>query len=159
MTQLHQFGLWTVLALSCATGLAAQASPGQPPAASPDRMTAIVVTGCVQRNSARAASTTSGVVGTSGTQADALFILANVRMPAAGTPTPEAAALASTVTTYRLYGDDKDVESSLGHNVEIGGTVDQADAAVAHAGQAAASSGFPKLTVTTVKVLAGTCSK
>jgi hypothetical protein len=158
MTQLHQFGLSTVLAVSCAAGLAAQASPIQPPAASPDRMTAIVVTGCVQRNTANAVSATSGVAGASA-QADASFILANVRTAASGTPTPEAATLASIVTTYRLYGDDKEVESNLGHNVQIGGTVDQGDAAVAHPGQAAGSRGIPKLTVTTVKELAGTCSR
>ena len=122
-------------------------------------MTAIVVTGCVQRNSARAASASGEAVGTSGAQADALFILANVRTSATGTPTPEAAALASIVTTYRLYGDDKEVETNLGHNVQIGGTVDQGDAAVAHPGQAAGSKGIPKLTVTTVKELGGTCSR
>jgi hypothetical protein len=158
MTQLHQFRLSAVIAASLAAGLAAQTSPVQPPA-SPDRMTAIVVTGCVQRNTARAASATSYAVGTSGTQADALFILANVRTPAAGSPTPEAAALASTVTTYRLYGDDKEVEQNLGRSVEIGGTVDQGDAAVAHPGQVAGSKGMPKLTVTTVKELTGSCSK
>jgi hypothetical protein len=159
MTQLRQFRLSAVIAASFAAGLAAQTGAVQPPPASPDRMTAIVVTGCVQRNAANAVSGTSGVAGAGGAQTDASFILANVHTSATGTPTPEAAALASIVTTYRLYGDEKEIGANLGHNVQVAGTVDQGDAAVAHPGQAAGTKGMPKLTVTTVKELAGTCSK
>jgi hypothetical protein len=127
--------------------MAQTAAPAQP-SVSPDRMTTITVTGCVQRNPAPPAAT-AGAIG----QASANFILTNARR-AAGDSTPEAQAVASSVKTYRLIGDEPEVTDTLGRHVEITGTLDQGNGAT----ELATGASTPKLTVTMVKLTPGSCT-
>jgi hypothetical protein len=160
MITLHQLGLSTAIACSFAAGIAAQTSSTPPATTPPDQMTAITVTGCVQRNATLIEATTREAVGTTGARPRAVFVLADARGSAASIATPDAAVVTSTVTAYRLSGDDEEVEQNLGRRVEIMGTVDQKDGAVDRAshGETGAAA-LPKLTITTLKETAGTCSK
>ena len=160
MISLQQLGLSTTIACSLAAGIAAQTSATPPATTPPDRMTAITVSGCVQRNPTPPATSTRETVGTAGARPDTSFILADARGSATSTATPDAAVLTSTVTEYQLSGDTQEVEQNLGRRVEIVGTVDQKDGAVGRASRGTTgAAALPKLTIATLKESTGTCSK
>ena len=160
MITLHQLGLSTGIVCALAVGIVAQTSSTPPATTPPDRMTAITVAGCVQRNTTPAAASLRETVGTSGNQPSASFVLADVRAGATSTGTPEAVLVTSTVTEYRLSGDDKEVMEHVGRRVEITGTVDQKDEAIQHAGKGTTGAvALPELTIITLKETTGACSK
>lgn len=160
MINLHQLGLSAAIACALAVGIVAQTTPTAPAATPPDRMTAITVAGCVQRDATPAAASIRESVGTSGSQPSPSFVLADVRAGAASTATPEAVLITLTVTGYRLAGDDKEVTQHVGRRVEITGTVDQKDEAIQRAGNGqTGAAALPTLTIITLTETTGTCSK
>jgi len=157
---LNQLGLSTAITCSLAVGIAAQTSSTPPATTPPDQMTAITVTGCVQRNTTPPAPSLREAVGTAGARPDAVFVLADARSSGAGTATPDAVVVTSTVTQYQLSGDSQEVEQNVGRRVEISGTVDRKDGAIGRAGQGMTdATALPKLTIATLKETTGTCSK
>jgi hypothetical protein len=160
MSNLHQLGLSTAIACSLAAGIAAQTSSTPPATTPPDQMTAITVTGCVQRNTTLAEASPGEAVGTAGVRPGALFILADARGSAASGATPEAVVVTSTISVYQLSGDNQEVAQNLGRRVEIMGTVDQKERAIERAEHGTTGAvPLPKLTIATMKETTGTCSK
>jgi hypothetical protein len=159
MMNLQQIGLSASIACALVTGIVAQTSSIPPAVTPPDQMTAITVTGCLQRDTTPAAATIRETVGTSGAQPSVSFVLADARASEASTATPEAVLVTSTVTAYRLSGDDEEVTQLVGRSVEISGTVDQKDDAIQRAGNGTTGAAArPKLTIITLKKTTGTCS-
>jgi hypothetical protein len=106
----------------------------------PDSMTSVTMTGCLERN-----TMPQPVSATSDTPVSH-FMLSSARANADEGSTPDVKTLAATVRTYQLYGTDGVMNPELGHLVEIAGTVNKRDTS-------------PKLTVITLKTIAGGCVK
>jgi hypothetical protein len=150
--------VWTIaLATSVAVGIRAQeprpTAPGQPPAVqgegtprTQDSPTAqlgkTTISGCIQTSPPAAPA--PGATASAATASK--FDLAGAKLV---TPAPVGTTGTSTVTRYRLEGDEKTLSPHLNHQVEIVGTVSAATAA----GAAAA----PMLKVESVKMISATC--
>jgi hypothetical protein len=140
--------------------MTAQTSSTSAASTAPDRITTITVTGCVQRSTTPATSAAREIVATTGAQPDSPFILANARSNVAAAVTPEAVVVASTITAYRLSGDDQEVALNVGRRVEITGTVNERDAAIDGADKGTAgTAALPTLTITLLKEATGTCAR
>jgi hypothetical protein len=159
MSQVWKIGALAVLGLA---SVAAQQPPAQQPpaaqqpaapAAAPASPGQVVVTGCIQR-------TAQLPVGTSGTNnptanADAAkFIL---------TKASSASASSAAQQTYRLDAEESTLTPHVGQKVEITGTLDAAKPAASVTGDpappAAPAASPSKLKVTSVKMVAASCSE
>jgi hypothetical protein len=158
MINVRQLGLFAAFTCSCAAAAGAQTTSTPPP---PDEMTAITVSGCVQRNTTPSASSEREAIGSTGTRPDSPLILVDARGKKAAAVTPAAELVTSAVTSYRLAGGGKLVAENIGRRVEIAGTVDKRDPAIEQAvtGRSGAAPLPPMLTITMLTPLTGTCAK
>jgi hypothetical protein len=164
MSQLWKIGALAAMGLATVASLAAQQPPAQQPPASPPAVQQpaapaaapasadkIVVTGCVQRT----AQLPVGTSGTSNPVGDAAkFIL---------TKASSASASSAAQQTYRLDAEESTLTPHVGQKVEITGTLEAAKPAAAVTGDpappAAPAASPSKLKVTSVKMVAASCSE
>jgi hypothetical protein len=113
-----------------------------------------VVTGCLQS----APVATAAVVGR--TTATPGYVLANPQMTAEGDATPRAVGTtgATTVTSYRLDGDEKMMSPHVNHQVRIKGSLQTAAASTGAAGASAGANVAATLKVESVEMIAEACT-
>jgi hypothetical protein len=168
-----QLGAFAAVACAMAVTLSAQTppaggagqSPSQPPSASqPTQRSSdsntVTVQGCLEK-------ATPGPTGTSGAAAgassasSAKFVLNNA-MAASSSSSPTAGTSGSRpiASSYSLDGDDSKLTPHVGHKVEISGTVESArpSSPSSEPGAASSAAGGPKLKVTSVKMIASSCT-
>ena len=144
MSQMWKTGTLVAIALTVAATVAAQQPP---PAAAPSSADKVVVTGCIQQ----APQLPVGTSGAAATPDTSKFILTKASPASDATATPK---------TYRLDADDSQLTAHVGHKVEITGTLDAAKPAAVAGDPAPPAAASPsKLKVSSVKMIAASCSE
>jgi hypothetical protein len=142
------------------TGTSGQRDQTRAPGSLSQAAGIVTISGCIE-NAPASAAAAPGAPGAAGAAKEEKFVLANAKASAGTSASSSPGAPGGAVGTsgsasrYELDGQSAELTKHLNHQVEITGTVQPASAGAA----AGAAPAAPKLMVSSVKMVAATCTK